>query len=332
MASVECIYCNRVAGGQRFARPDHVMPKAFGSFRHNFTVFCVCEECNQWFGDHLENTFGRNSGEALLRLLFGAKPLSEAHEVGGHRIEFRLDDDSDMRGAYVVVRATDDDRLLAQFVPQIGFCEADGSITWVREIDLSADDVNRFAAVDTMTVGFDESDYQRLAMRLAELGWSNPDTLWVHPDSTLPLIEAPVKVNYQIDAESLRTVCKIAFNYLAHRVGPDFCLASEFDSFRRFVRYGEGESGSFIRVALDPLLLEERRGRAKQTRGHLLAIDWHPRQPAPTGSVKLFNDIHYRVAFAQHMSILWREIRSGHHFSVADHTILPLSTARWPPF
>lgn len=74
----ECIYCRARTTAKRFSRRDHVIPKAFGRFEGNLTVFCVCEDCNQWFGNNLELLLSRSSGEAVMRLLFGTKPADEA--------------------------------------------------------------------------------------------------------------------------------------------------------------------------------------------------------------------------------------------------------------
>jgi hypothetical protein len=68
----ECIYCRATTAVARFTRPEHVIPKAFGRFEHNLTIFCV----------NLEVSFNRNSGEALMRLLSGVKPPAEAHKAG----------------------------------------------------------------------------------------------------------------------------------------------------------------------------------------------------------------------------------------------------------
>lgn len=328
-----CIYCRSTTQEPQFSRPEHVVPKAFGRFKNNLTIFCVCEECNQWFGDSLEVSFGRNSGEAILRLLFGVKPPSEAEEVGGHRIETLLDDDNELKGAKVYLSASDDGRLVAKSPPQVGFrVPGTNQTKWLLEEELTREAVAPYEGCPNWTLGSDESDYERVERKLQDLGLSRTETMWVRPDESNVLTQTLLRVNYQLDPEVFRVVAKIGFNYLARQNGADFVLLEDFDSFRRFVRYGEGAQEQFIKASFEPLLLDERRYGGKQTRGHLITVDWHPRHEAPVGSVKLFNDIHYRLVFAERMHCVWREVRSGHHFDIEDLTIDKLTTVRFPPF
>jgi hypothetical protein len=155
--------------------------------------------------------------------------------------------------------------------------------------------------------------------------------MWIHPDEDAILTKTIVTVNYLIDDDVFRTVAKIGFNYLTHEAGGGFTLRPEFDAFRRFVRYGEGNRDDYVTMSTDPLLHEEKRWGIKQTRGHLLAAEWHPRKDCPTGSVKLFNDIHYHLRFATRMNCLWRQIRSGHHFDIADMSIDKMRAVWWRP-
>jgi hypothetical protein len=318
--------------GTQFSRPDHVVPKAFGRFKNNFTIFCVCESCNQWFGDNLESSFGRNSGEAILRLLFGVKPHAEANEVGGERVEIKLDDDDELKGAKVYFAATEEGQLVTIAPVQVGFRVPGTKQTkWFLQAELTKEAVQPYAGCENYTIGGNEADYARVEQKLVELGLSRQETMWIHPDESQILKQTLVRVDYQLDVEVFRAVAKIGFNYMAHQAGAEFCLLPEFDPFRRFVRYGEGEQDDFIRLGTDALLFEERRFGGKQTRGHLVTFEWHPRKDAPTGSVKLFNDLHYKLEFAKRMYALWRELRSGHHFDITDMTIDQLSVVWWRP-
>jgi HNH endonuclease len=328
----ECIYCRAATNHPQFSRPDHVIPKSFGRFKNNFTIFCVCEVCNQWFGDNLEKSFGRNSGEAILRLLFGVKAPTEATEVGGERLEITLDDDDELRGAKVYFTATEDGQLVTAAPLQVGFRVPGTTRTnWFLENELTKESVQPFEGCQNYTIGGSGADYARVELRLAELGRSRQETMWLHPDESKILKQTLVRVDYQLDVEVFRAVAKIGFNYMAHQASTEFCLLPEFDPFRRFVRYGEGEQDDFIRLGTDALLFEERRFGGKQTRGHLVTVEWHPRKEAPTGSVKLFNDLHYKLRFANRMYALWRELRAGHHFDIADMTIDRLSVVWWRP-
>jgi len=328
----ECIYCRKMTEASEFSRPDHVMPKAFGRFKNNFTIFCVCEECNQWFGDNLEVSFGRNSGEAILRLMFGIKPPDDAHEVGGRRVELTLDDESELKGAKVYFTASEDGRLVTRAPLQVGFCILGGRETkWFLESELTKEAVMPLAGCATYTIGGDANDYARVEQRLRDLGLSRDETRWITTDEADILRRTVVRIDYQIDVEALRTVGKIGFNYLALQAGCDFALLADFDPYRRFVRFGEGEPDHFIRVSTEPLLLDKQRYGGQLTTGHLVTAEWHPRKHGPSGDVSLFNNLRYHLSFARHMSVIWRHIRSGHHFDLSDLTIDEMVAVWWRP-
>jgi hypothetical protein len=324
----ECIYCRAFTEAVAFARPEHVIPRAFGHFEANLTIFCVCQECNQWFGDHLEVSFNRNSGEALMRLMSGVKPHSEAAEVRGHRIEITAGEGS-MRfpGAKsYFTQSADGTKLVAAFVPQVGFAptETNEPILFT-EPELTREIVKQYASYECLIIGETEEDYERLSAKLQELGSRAESVLWWHPNPSLQLVLEPLNVNYRLDDGVFRTIGKIAFNYLAFEAGAAFCLHSDLDPFRRFVRYGEGDWRSFIALSQEPLLFGEHRFGVRQTRGHLLAVTWPVGNDSPTASVKLFNDIHYHIRFARRLHALWRDLRSGHHFDINTLTIQPIT-------
>jgi hypothetical protein len=324
----ECIYCRTITDAEAFGRPEHVIPKAFGHFQANLTIFCVCEGCNQWFGDHLEVSFSRNSGEALMRLMSGLKPHSEASDVGGHRIELTAGAGSTrfVGAKSYFTQSADGTKLVAAFVPQVGFAptESDEPILFA-ESALTREIVEQYASYECLIIGETEDDYERLSATLRELGCRADSVLWWHTNPSLPLVLEPLNVNYRLDDVVFRTIGKIAFNYLAVATDATFCLQSDLDPFRRFVRYGEGDWRSFIAISQEPLLFDERRSGVRQTRGHLLAVTWPVGNESPTASVHLLNDIHYHVRFAHRVHALWRDLRLGHHFDVKTLKIHPIT-------
>ncbi len=166
------------------------MPRAFGKFEANLTIFCVCEECNQWFGDKLEVSFSRNSGEALMRLLFGIKPSSEASDIRGNRIDITAGAEAKFSGGKTYfTQHVDGTTLVASFEPQVGFAPTpDAEPVLFREADLSSGIVSRHEGQECFVIGQTEDDYQRILGRLNELGCTAETVLWWHPDTSLPLI------------------------------------------------------------------------------------------------------------------------------------------------
>ncbi len=105
--AVKCIYCENES-----ERP--VRGKASTSFRrHSESSIAAkatlpCTPCvpdgNSYFGRKLEQHFGRDTGDAFLRLLTGLKPANEAHEIGGRRLTFKVDEpESEHYGEWVIL-------------------------------------------------------------------------------------------------------------------------------------------------------------------------------------------------------------------------------------
>jgi hypothetical protein len=70
-ASDSCIYRRRCSSEPFPA--EHVIPKSFALFRNGLTLHCVCGDCNQFFGTHLELHFGRETGESVVRFQYGLR-------------------------------------------------------------------------------------------------------------------------------------------------------------------------------------------------------------------------------------------------------------------
>lgn len=63
-----CIYCQQDRSEDGFTKIEHAIPQSFGRFQNNFALRnLVCDDCNQYFGNHLELFLGRDSYEGHLR-------------------------------------------------------------------------------------------------------------------------------------------------------------------------------------------------------------------------------------------------------------------------
>lgn len=112
-------------------------------------------------------------------------------------------------------------------------------------------------------------------------------------------------------------MAKIAFSYLASQAGASFVLKEEFDSVRKFIRYGRGLGTDFVTPTDTALLFEEQGEPAWSiTNDHLVAVE--RRLPdGLLGRVSLFNLVHHEIILAHrnpevvHLSV----IPSGRRFS-----------------
>ena len=114
-----CIYC--ISTSERTTR-EHVMPRALGMFEQNWTLDCVCDDCNQFFSRELELVLARDSAEAFFRIDSGIKPPTAARKLLNRRMKGILNVDGLFEGARVDVKPTEEeDAVFPVPPPQVGF-------------------------------------------------------------------------------------------------------------------------------------------------------------------------------------------------------------------
>jgi len=110
-----CLYCD-VPGRSK----EHVLPQMFGVYENKLTVWDVCPDCNQiHFGQKLETKFGRNSAEAIFRLVFGLKSPEKAREIGGDRVTAINLEDDEYRGAELEFEPDGEGTFKGRMQPQV---------------------------------------------------------------------------------------------------------------------------------------------------------------------------------------------------------------------
>ncbi len=121
------------------------MSRALGTFEKNWTLDCVCDECNKYFADNLELALGRDSREALFRIDLGLKPASGASELLNRRIPTTLQDPGPFDGVRVLMTPSDDGTgIVPAPVPQVGFRREGGSWLFLIEKELTAANLQEF--------------------------------------------------------------------------------------------------------------------------------------------------------------------------------------------
>ena len=324
MPPATCIYC-RTTKKARFPR-EHVIPEAFGKFKNNFTLRSVCGECNTYFGKELELFLGRDSGEALLRLRYGLKPMAEARELRNTRTELTVNVPGPWLGARILLRPNDAcTKLNSEFLPQVAFRKKpDGGWVWFSEEQLSdpalVDPYRK--NVEIKIIGPSDDALQRLRHKLADLGIDfKQQGVLDQPVTNTGTIE--VELLYRIDQAIFRGIAKIAFNYVAYIRGEEFVLRADFDAIRNYIRYCQ-HPGWLPAIASDMPILADDTKTERQTNGHLLVFDWNRGAEGVIAYISLFNSITYHVLLCRKYSGLWHILRSGHHFDIETRTISPV--------
>jgi len=328
-----CIYCLTEKFLTSFSSRDHVMPRAFGSFNDSPTLDCVCDDCNGQFGRTIELAMGRDSLEALMRLIYGTKPAKQVKELGGRRIKTTLDlDDPDWNGCHIEW-VEEVGQVVVTLVPQVGFRRREGSgWVFVTERDLQdtakalpaeADDPSKGMRIVSPSKEIDERLIGVLARREIRFVKSHETGGIVPSDGGY----APLNVSWRIDDTSLRCVSKIAFNYVAWQQGADFMRLPAFNAIRSFIRYGTQATYPLVQFSLNPILTDDSEG-TRQTNGHLVTASWTADKKHIVGRVSLFNSFTYAISLAKDFEGERRPLRSGHHFDHGMGSITRLANER----
>lgn len=318
MSEVICIYC-RKNGTAPFPK-EHVVPRAFGRFRDNLTLDCVCDGCNSFFDRELELFLTPDSVEALLRVRYGLKTKSGRRKLGKSRLVVRVISPGDWYGARIVgERDEAGSAITGEPLPQVAFRKF-GETEWKwfleEELDQTKEWERYRTEAETKIVGKPDAIVQRLMDKLIQLGivFKKRGTFEKHGGQVEVFAEA------MLDDIIFRGVAKIALNFLAHLKGVDFVLRSDFDPIRNFVRWGTKPQQPPVVVTKFPILRGDD-AFYRQTNGHVIVLDWDKLNTGIVCLISLFNHLTYHVVLCAEYSGLWHPLGGGRHFDVQTMTI-----------
>lgn len=313
-----CIYC-RNSSSRPFPK-EHVVPMAFGRFRENLTLACVCEGCNSYFDRELELFLTRDSIEALLRVRYGLRTKSGRRKLGKSRLTVRVISPGDWYGARILMERDDSgSKITGEPLPQVAF-RKHGESEWKwfleQELDKTQDWERYRIDTDTKIVGKPDAVVQRLIEKMIQLGIvfkkrgefeKHGGQVQVHADAIL-------------DDIIFRGVAKIAFNFLAHHKGANFVLQADFDRIREYIRFGVKPPQQPVIVSMLPILRGDD-ALYRQTNGHVIVLDWDKMDEGIICLVSLFNHQTYHVVLCTRYSGVWHPLSGGRHFDWQTRTI-----------
>ena len=327
-----CIYCLTDYPLTDFSRRDHVMPRAFGHFTNSPTLDCVCDECNGHFGQSIEREMGRDSVEALLRLIHQTKPASEVHELGKKRVRTTLDhEDPAWKGCHTTW-VEEDGAPVVSLVPQVGFRRRD-SEEWIYVTEKDLEDTNKPLPPEAepkkgvRLVSRARAITERLVSVLARRGIAFKMTRESGGHLSSADGRAAVTIHGTVDDTSLRCISKIAFNYLAWRAGASFVRLETFNPIRAFIRHGTRTAYPLVKVDHRPMLADDTVS-SRQTDGHLVTAAWTVNNRDLVGQVSLFNTLTYFISLSRDFVGVWLPVVTGHHFDHRTGSITPLVNTR----
>jgi hypothetical protein len=307
-----CIYCPEEL--LRPVPPEHIIPQGFGTFENNLTLFCVCANCNRFFGSTLEWPMRNSSPEGILRFVHGFGQ-GQVGGIGTKGIEFKIVESADWRGARVVLKVNRRTRSSHVYpIPQVG-ARRNPSEEWVwyLEKDLDAEFAAKYPKGSEFRIVGGGNDQKRMLERLKRVC-----PTYLHKG----VLESPIGkdgkigLNYlhEFNAVVRRCLAKIAFNYLAFVAGEEFAKRPDFDAVRAFIRHGTEPENDLVRVGRRPILATELLTGARVTNGHIIAVEALLDKRQIQARLALFNSLKYRIILAPNYGGLW--FARGHHFDI----------------
>ncbi len=325
-----CIYCLKEKGNSNFNR-EHVLPESFGTFTNNLTLLeTVCKDCNQYFGDELELFLGRDTFEGMQRYLHGIKGIGDFKFRHDSRIQFHLKEKGDWCGAIMCLK-TDPARkmVIVEPVAQVGLLKQNDAWHFFDLKKLPHKD-------ELLRQGFIVKGPRALKILFNE-EWSKSDVFGILKKSGINLTQeseplvfdykgknVDVEIRTTIDKIIFRGIAKIVFNYLTYVAGVSFVLSDDFTKVRRFIRYGEMPDWKPVLIQKSPILHEEKRFNIRQTKGHMVTVNWNRAKTVVISQVTLFNMLVYKIVFCKRFNGIYRLIASGHHFDIENRKISKL--------
>lgn len=304
-----CIYCKKTKPKNEF-NSEHVIPQAFGKFGPDtFTLINkMCRQCNQNFGNTIDNALARRSLEGVHRFIHEVKDSKDfqdsKHAKNQTRItttepfageEIKLIPNSNCKGLQATLKNSPKDvafkRKDSGKYDEYFWSEIPNRETINQKYDINSKDgiladPNAIHRLEEL-LGIKLSCYDSRRI---------PETIGCETE-------------YKITREVFRSIAKIAFNYLAYHNESSVMLQSCFDPIRSFIADDTGEWREFVSIAKHPIIPDQ---NGKSADLHLVNIRMVRNEI--DGSVSLHNRIHYIVHLTKQYKGVPIRTEYGHWF------------------
>lgn len=305
--SKKCLYCGNVKNYNRDKiksdfNTEHVIPQAFGKFgTETPTLDIVCKQCNQLFGDGIDNVLAR-SGLNKQRFYYGLKSdfdpkkhfQNQSTKVVGGGLD-GLDVIPSQQNPQVIVPVQNVD---------FGLRRVDGTYDWFTFSSLpTQEEFKHYPTHPELVWLFKVNQQEELIQAFKEkYEFSLEFTQEITKGHPLLSSEVDVKYGFSVNESMLRSIYKIGFNFFAH-----YCINKNltylpydrcFDPIKKFIL--EDTKPCWFeyppRETLNtPVLANEDSTRAPLI--HVVTFEANP-DGCLTSSVVLYNGIHFRLLLA----------------------------------
>jgi len=299
MQKHKCIYCLKTKDETEFNR-EHVVPQMMGKYQNGFVLndFQVCQECNSYFSEQIENKIALDSYEALLRMQHRDTPMSDGRRLIGNRIRL-TGDEGIFKGIpfTVITDKSSPYRIRFESEPMVGIINSiekqEYDYYLLENLPEATAEVIKRMKASTQPILNTGITREHLEPVLIEKGYLIGNCTYSEK-SVLDLYKEPeftTAINMKIDPIMRRVCAKTVFNYLCYSKGKEFVLNSSFDGIREYIRYGHWSEDLWFRYSKGPVSTAER----PNDTAHVVGYMWYPEndQWIFCGCLTWFGDLTY---------------------------------------
>jgi hypothetical protein len=299
MQKHKCIYCLQIKDEFEFNR-EHVVPQMMGKYQNGFVLsdFQVCQECNTYFSEQMENKIALDSYEALLRMQYRDTPMSDGRKLKGNRIRL-IGDEGIFKGIpfSVITEKSSPYRVRFESEPMVGIINSNEKHECdyypLENLPNVTAEVMKRMKESTQPIINSGIDRELLEPVLIEKGYLVGQYTYSEK-SVLDLYKEPefiTAINMKIDPIMRRVCAKTVFNYLCYSRGKEFVIDSTFDAIREYIRYGNWSDQLWFRYSKGPVTTVE----VPNDTAHVVGYMWYPEegQWIFCGCLTWFGDLTY---------------------------------------
>ena len=303
----KCIYCLQEKDEDQFNK-EHVVPQMMGKYNNGYVLSHnqVCQECNSYFCNELENKIGLDSFEAFLRAQYRSKPLSNGHTLRKERIKVSGAENVFKDLPFdVITDSSNPYRISLNPKPLIGILRDAENQEYdyydLESLPLATEDILemlKVAKVPIINTGLLEEDATKA---LREKGYPVAQYSRCSAKDIYDSPEFLAKVDFKIDPLVRRVCAKTVFNYLCYKQGVEFVLNKKFDAIRNYIRYGTWSNDLWFNYSLGPMRCVDLSSTSE--RSHIVGCLLYPENEkwSLCGSVTWFGELTYSIGLGKEM-------------------------------
>ena len=307
-----------------------MIPEAFGKFKNNLVLHDkVCDACNQYFANSLDEKLSRDTFEGIERFDLGVSKDRDYKHLGKRSTLTIEISEGPYKGAFAFL-TYDQELHRRRLLPleQIGIRRQDGPGFGFFLMSNLPDPANfpkdEYRIGDAESVIIFHPRRDSLVTWMEKIGIDRNDTSqFVVKGYRHEGDDIGVTVGTKVEELFLRGVAKIAFNYLSYWNASEIMLSTEFDEAREFIRFGKRPPIPLVHVVPGRILADEPVGDLVAV-AHVIVTNWNTDKDALFGKVSIFNNQTYGTILARDLNALEVSTRIGHFYNIEDMTVHPL--------